>query len=538
VDQKKRYLPAAIPEFGESLNLGPSLIRPQRFKQSYSTFCMHVRKWRVIGSANPYNQVMKLDPDICYQALLTHDTRFDGRFFTGVSTTGIYCRPVCPVKTPRRQSCSFFSSAAAAESAGFRPCLRCRPELAPGNSSVEANARLAHGAASLIEDGLLDGLSVSRLANRLGVTDRHLRRVFKAEFGVSPVRFAQTHRLLLAKRLLTDTALSIIEVAMASGFASLRRFNGLIKERYRMSPTTLRRQGGVGETADTFTLQLGYRPPLDWENLITFLEHRVIEGVESVTDGRYRRSVRMERGGRVHRGWIEVSPGLRRHALVVRVDGALAKVIPQVLAGVKRLFDLSCHPVEIASVLGPLAQERPVLRVPGAFDSFETAVRAILGQQITVKAARTIAGRFAAAFGDPVQTVFPEIHHLFPTHARIAECSVSEIAELGIVSQRARSILSLARAIVSGALHLEPGADVEETVKRLLALPGVGTWTAQYIAMRALAWPDAFPHTDYGVMKAMNETNPARVLAAAEKWRPWRAYAVMHLWASLGGKKG
>ncbi len=214
----------------------------------------------------------------------------------------------------------------------------------------------------------------------------------------------------------------------------------------------------------------------------------------------------MERGGRVHGGWIEVSRGLRRHTLVVRVDGALVKVIPPILAGVKRLFDLSCHPVEIATVLGPIAQDRPGLRVPGAFDGFEAAVRAILGQQITVKAARTIAGRFALAFGDPVQTVFAEIHHLFPTPARIAGCNVSEIAELGIVSQRARSIISLARAIVSGALRLEPGADVEETLKGLLALPGVGTWTAQYIAMRALAWPDAFPHTDHGVMKALNET--------------------------------
>lgn len=481
---------------------------------------------------------MKLDPDICYQALLTHDARFDGRFFTGVLTTGIYCRPVCPVKTPRPGSCAFFSSAAAAESAGFRPCLRCRPELAPGNSSVEANARLAHGAASLIEDGLLDGLRLSRLADRLGVTDRHLRRVFKAEFGVSPLRFAHTHRLLLAKRLLTDTRLPMVEVAMASGFASLRRFNGLMKERYRMSPTDLRRQGGNGKTAETFMLRLGYRPPLDWETLVAFLKDRAVEGVESVTEGRYRRSVRIEQAGYVHRGWIEVSPVPRRHTLEVRVDGALVKVIPQILARVKRFFDLPCHPVEIASVLGPIAQARPGLRVPGAFDGFEIAVRAILGQQITVKAARTLAGRFAAAFGDAVQTVFPEIRHLFPTPARITACHVSDIAELGIVSQRAGAILGLARAIAGGVLRLEPGPDVEETVKGLLVLPGIGTWTAQYIAMRALSWPDAFPHTDLGVMKAMNETKPARVLAAAEKWRPWRAYAVMHLWATLGEEKG
>ena len=479
---------------------------------------------------------MKLDPDICYQALLTRDARFDGCFFAAVASTGIYCRPVCPVKTPRRQSCSFFPSAAAAEAAGFRPCLRCRPELAPGNSSIEANARLAHRAASLIEDGILDGLRLSGLAQRLGVTDRHLRRVFRTELGASPVRFAQTNRLLLAKRLLTDTSLSITDVAMASGFSSVRRFNTLVKEHYRMSPTGLRRKAGHGGS-DSITLQAGYRPPLAWEELIAFLGTRAIEGVESISEGRYRRSVRVEAGGRTHCGWIEVLRSHRRPTLVVRLDGALIGVIPQILAGVKRLFDLSSHPIEIASVLGALAQDRPGLRVPGAFDGFETAVRAILGQQITVKAATTVAGRFAEALGEPIQTPFQEIRRLFPRPREIAECSVSKIAELGIVSQRAKSIIELARAIADGTLCLDPGVDVEETLKALMNLPGVGVWTAQYVAMRALAWPDAFPHTDHGVMKAMNETSPANVLAAAEKWRPWRAYAAMHLWTSLKGRQ-
>ncbi|MGC9967238.1 MAG: AlkA N-terminal domain-containing protein [Syntrophobacteraceae bacterium] len=479
---------------------------------------------------------MKLDPDVCYQALLTRDARFDGCFFAGVATTGIYCRPVCPVKTPRRQSCSFFPSAAAAESAGFRPCLRCRPELAPGNSSIEANTRLAHRAASLIEDGILEELRLSGLADRLGVTDRHLRRVFRTELGASPIRFAQTQRLLLAKRLLTDTSLSITDVAIASGFSSLRRFNALMKEHYRMSPTSLRRKAGDSEGSDAITLQLGYRPPLAWEELIAFLGTRAIEAVESIAEGRYRRSVGVEAGGRLHCGWIEVFLNHRRPVLVVRMDGALVRVIPQILVGVKRLFDLSAHPIEIASVLGVLAQDRPGLRVPGAFDGFETAVRAILGQQITVKAASTVAGRFAEALGERVQTPFQEIRHLFPRPRRIAECSVSKIAELGIVSQRAKSIIALARAVADGALCLEPGGDVEETLKALMNLPGVGVWTAQYVAMRALAWPDAFPHTDYGVMKAMKETSPAKVLAAAEKWRPWRAYAAMHLWTSLKGR--
>ena len=496
----------------------------------------HVRKRREFGFATCYISSVKLDPDICYQALLARDARFDGRFFAGVATTGIYCRPVCPVKTPRRQNCSFFPSAAAAEAAGFRPCLRCRPELAPGNSSIEANARLAHRAAILIEDGTLEGLRLSGLADRLGVTDRHLRRVFRTEFGASPVRFAQTNRLLSAKRLLTDTSLSITDVAMASGFSSVRRFNALVKEHYRMSPTNLRRKAGDSEGSDAITLQLGYRPPLAWDELIEFLGTRAINGVESIAEGRYRRSVSVEAAGGPHCGWIEVFRNRRHPTLVIRLDGALVRVIPQILAGVKRLFDLSSHPIEIASVLGALAQDRPGLRVPGAFDGFETAVRAILGQQITVKAASTIAGHFAEALGERVQTPFPEVRLLFPRPRGIADCSVSKIAELGIVSQRAKSIIALARAVADGALCLEPGVDVEETLKTLMTLPGVGAWTAQYVAMRALAWPDAFPHTDYGVMKAMNERSPAKVLAAAEKWRPWRAYAAMHLWTSLKGR--
>ena len=330
----------------------------------FDLFYFHVRKRREFSFASRYISLMKLDPDICYQALLARDARFDGCFFAGVVTAGIYCRPVCPVKTPRRQSCSFFPSAAAAEAAGFRPCLRCRPELAPGNSSVEANARLAHRAASLIEDGVMDGLRLSELAARLGVTDRHLRRVFRTELGASPIRFAQTNRLLLAKRLLTDTSLSITDVAMTSGFSSIRRFNALVKEHYRMNPTGLRRKAGFNEGSDAITLQLGYRPPLAWEELMAFLGTRAIEGVESITEGLYRRSVSVEAGGRLHRGWIEVFRNHRCPALVVRLDGALVRAIPQILAGVKHLFDLSSHPIEIASVLGALAQDRPGLRVP------------------------------------------------------------------------------------------------------------------------------------------------------------------------------
>jgi AraC family transcriptional regulator, regulatory protein of adaptative response / DNA-3-methyladenine glycosylase II len=479
---------------------------------------------------------MRLNSDSCYKALLAHDSRFDGRFFVGVSSTGIYCRPVCCAKTPKRENCTFFSSAAGAESAGFRPCLRCRPELAPGNSAIDAHDRLARDAASLIEDGVLNESDVEGLARKLGVSGRHLRRIFRAEFGVSLVRFAQTHRLLLARRLLTDADLPVIEVAMASGFSSLRRFNSLFKERYGLCPSDLRRRGEHREGAGHFTFELGYHTPMNWEGLIGFLGKRAIEGVESVEETAFRRSVRIRRLDRVHLGWIEVFRAARTGILVARVSSTLSGVIPQVIAGFKRLFDLRCRPAEIAAVLGALGQRTPGLRVPGAFDGFEMAVRAILGQQITVKAARTVAGRFARAFGEPVASPFPEIRLSFPGPQRIAGISTSRIASIGIVSRRAQSILSLARAVADGVLQLAPGSDVEETLATLTALPGIGSWTAQYIAMRALSWPDAFPHTDYGVMKALGEKNPAKVLQVAEKWRPWRAYAVMHLWNSKGEK--
>jgi AraC family transcriptional regulator, regulatory protein of adaptative response / DNA-3-methyladenine glycosylase II len=480
---------------------------------------------------------MRADPDVCYRALRTHDSRFDGRFFVGVSSTGIYCRPVCAVRTPKRQNCHFFPSAAAAEAAGFRPCLRCRPELAPGDSSVDARARLARAAAGLIEEGACDDGGVDELAARLGVTGRHVRRVFQGEYGVSPVEYAQTQRLLMAKRLLTDTTLPVIEVAMASGFGSLRRLNALFHARYRLSPTGLRKQAGAGGHHDDLTVRLGFRPPLDWGALLGFLGQRCVEGVEEVDGGAYRRTVRLSRHGTLHHGWFEARLGRRHDALEVTLDASLLKVLPQVLARVRRLFDLSCHPAEIASALGALAEERPGLRVPAAFDGFECAVTAILGQQVTVRSARTLAGRFVRRFGDEVATPFPALARIFPSPQRIAELEPSAVAELGIVATRARSILAVATALVEGRLRLESDADVQATLAALRSLPGIGEWTAQYIAMRALSWPDAFPHTDHGVRKALQGREPRQVLELAEAWRPWRAYAVMHLWSSLEGQR-
>lgn len=479
---------------------------------------------------------MTLDPHTCYRALKARDARFDGRFFVAVSSTRIYCRPVCTVKPPRRENCRFYPSAAAAESGGYRPCLRCRPELAPGNASVDATTRLAQAAASLIEDRTLEEDSLEAIAGRLGITDRHLRRAFGAEFGVSPVEFAQTQRLLLAKRLLTDTALPVTEIAFASGFGSVRRFNALFRQRYRLQPQQLRRAAPAADAPDALNFELSFRPPYDWPAVSAFLGARAIAGVESVEGQAYRRTVRIAVDGKVHTGWLEVGLSRKKPALRVALSASLAKALPPVLSRVKALMDLSCQPAEVAQALGSLAGFRPGLRVPGAFDGFEVAVRAILGQQVTVAAARTVAGRFAAAFGEPVTTPFAGLTTVFPGAARIAALPCGRIAKLGMPGARAKTVLALARAVAGGELVLMPNADIEATLDRLRALPGVGEWTAQYIAMRALAWPDAFPHTDLGVMKALGEKDPKRVLAAGEAWRPWRAYAVMHLWKNLQDK--
>ncbi len=475
---------------------------------------------------------MTLDPRTCYRAMRARDARFDGRFFVAVSSTRIYCRPVCTVKPPRRENCRFYPSAAAAESAGYRPCLRCRPELAPGNASVDATTRLAQAAASLIEDRTPEDGSLERIARRLGITGRHLRRAFGAQFGVSPVEFAQTQRLLLAKRLLTDTALPVTEIAFASGFGSVRRFNALFRSRYRLRPSALRRAAS-GAAADTLEFELALRPPYDWAAMSAFLAARAVAGVESVQEGRYRRTACVVAEGSEHRGWIEAGMSWKKPALRVAVSASLAKALPPVLSRVKALMDLACHPLEVAQALGELARAHPGLRVPGAFDGFEVAVRAILGQRITVAAARTLAGRFAAALGEPLDTPFDSLTTVFPTAERVAGAPPGRIARLGVPGARARTVLALARLVARGELVLMPNADLEATLEKLRSIPGVGEWTAQYIAMRALAWPDAFPHTDLGVMKALGEKDARRVLRAGEAWRPWRAYAVMHLWQSL-----
>jgi AraC family transcriptional regulator of adaptative response / DNA-3-methyladenine glycosylase II len=475
---------------------------------------------------------MELDSDACFRAVRARDRRFDGRFFVAITSTHIYCRPICPARPAKRGNMRFYSSAAAAEGAGFRPCLRCRPERAPGISSVDAVSRLVGAAIAGIEEHALSSAKVGDLAASLGVSDRHLRRVTESELGVSPIELAQTQRLLLAKRLLGETSLSQTEIAFASGFGSVRRFNALFKSRYGLSPRALR---GGSNTAQGLHCQLEFRPPFAWRSMLEYLRLRAIPGIEMADATHYRRTVAIDE----HSGWIAVSPGRRENALDVEISPSLAPVIGAVIARVKRLFDLGAVPDAVSALLSQddllakVVRRIPGLRVAGAFDGFELAVRAILGQQVSVKGATTLAGRWAQAFGIPIATPYPLLNRLTPGAQRMAAVTTDEISALGIVGARARCLTLLAPAVLEKKIVLTFAANVEEQIDALRRLPGIGPWTAQYIAMRALHWPDAFPSGDLMLMRAANATQK-QLEKLAEGWRPWRAYATHYLWQSLG----
>ncbi|HKQ72142.1 MAG TPA: AlkA N-terminal domain-containing protein [Blastocatellia bacterium] len=493
---------------------------------------------------------MLLDHNSCYEALVTRDPRFDGVLYVGVTTTGVYCRPVCPARTPRRDRCRFFSAAAAAENAGFRPCLRCRPELAPGAALIDSANRIASSAAQRIEAGALNEAGIDDLAAEFGVSSRQLRRVVKRELGVTPTELAQTQRLLLAKRLLTDSALPAIEIAFASGFSSVRQFNALFRERYGLSPTALRRSRNSQTSEESLTIKLGFRPPMAWARLLKFLADRAIPGVESVAANRYWRAVKIGQSRGQNKGagkgqsrgqsngWITVERAENENTLRVAVSLSLARALPSLLARIKNLFDLDAHPQLIEARLGgherlrEIVERQSGLRLPGAFDGFEMAMRAVLGQQISVAAARTIAGRITERFGEPIETPNPNLNRVSVSAASLAQAGAADLTRLGLTGKRAECLIALARAVADGEVRLEPGVEVAATIERLKQLPGIGEWTAQYIAMRALRWPDAFPHSDLGLRKALGETSPKRILEIAENWRPWRAYALMHLWNS------
>lgn len=478
-----------------------------------------------------------IDEQAAYSAIISKDPRFDGIFFVGVTSTGIYCRPVCPVKTPKQANCRFFESAEAAEKASFRPCLRCRPELAPGNAPVDHAHRIAHLMVQRIDEGLLDeGAGLEEIAAQFGISSRQLRRIVQKELGVSPIELMQTRRLLLAKQLLTETKLPVTELAFASGFSSLRRFNDAFISRYRMPPSRLRKEamedGSEVNLASTSTLQLSYRPPYDWEGILEFLRARTIRDVEFVTSDSYARTVRLGK----HSGWIRVTHAPEKRALKVEFTHTLTPVLPALLGRLRNLFDLAARPDLITAhlmkdkLLEKAVVKNPGLRVPGAFDGFEMAIRAIIGQQITVKAATTIACRFAEAFGEKIETPFPELTRLSPLVGTVARASVDDVAKLGIVSARSKSIIALAQAFQSGSLQLDAGANPENAITQLVALPGIGQWTAHYIAMRALRWPDAFPKKDIAVRNNLGGVSAKQAEEMSQAWRPWRSYAVVHIW--------
>ena len=472
---------------------------------------------------------MHLDARVCDRARRARDARFDGRFFIGVTTTGVYCRPICPARAPKDEHVRYFPTAAAAEAAGFRPCLRCRPEAAPGTPAWLGTSGLVSRALRMIGDGALrcdatNGTSVHSLADRLGVTARHLRRLFLQHLGATPLDVALTRRAHFAKKLVDETSLAFHQVAIASGFGSLRRFNAEIRRTYARTPTQLRRlarQRPAAESdADCYGFRLAYRPPYDWDAMLAFLGARATPGVESVAESRYRRTIAID--GRC--GSIEVSRLDTGAALGLDVRFPDPRLLLVVVERVRRMFDLGADPAIIGQHLradpllrAPLGRH-PGIRTPGAWDGFELAVRAILGQQIAVRAATTMAGRVAAMFGSP---------GCFPTPVQLAS---APLEQAGIVRARAESIRLLARRVVDGTIAFDSCVEAQTTMGALKTIPGIGDWTAEYIAMRALGEPDAFPRGDLVLRRMAGDCTPRDLERRSQAWRPWRAYAVILLW--------
>lgn len=482
------------------------------------------------------------DPDACYELLKARDTRYDGVFYVGVSSTGVYCRPICAVRTPRVENCSFYAHPAAAEQAGYRPCLKCRPELAPGHAPVDAMQRVARQAAARIAAGALNEASLDDLAAGFDLSARQLRRAVEREFGVPPLALAQTHRLLLAKQLLTETELKVVDVAFASGFGSLRRFNDAFRRHYRLNPSAMRRQRRNAGEADVIRLRMSYRAPYDWIALARFLAARGHPRLERLEGPRYLRTVRLG----PHVGWVAVSPVAGRAQLDLALSPSLLPVLTRLLAQLRRLFDLDAHPGVIAAhlsqdtLLQPRVTQAPGLRVPGALEPFELVLRAILGQQISVKAATTVYGRFVERFGHAIETPEPVLDRLAPTADDLANLPVQALIDCGLPRTRATTIAAVSRAFADGSILLVPGSPSKQVIEQLQDLPGIGPWTAQYVAMRALSDPDAFPDADLVLMQAAGAQKPSALRARAEAWRPWRAYAAMQLWhgVSSSGNSG
>ena len=492
---------------------------------------------------------MKLEHDWCYNALKSRDVRFDARFSTGVITTGVYCRPICPALTPQSQNVRFYPTAAAAEDAGFRPCLRCRPESSPGTPEWIGSSSIVSRALRLISEGTLDEFGVDGLAGRLHVGSRHLRRLFVEHIGASPMAVAQNRRIAFAKKLIDETRLSMAEIAFSSGFGSIRRFNDAFRKMYGRPPTSLRRTGSTqtvkqDKNGSNLNLKLYYRPPYDHRSILDFLKARAVPAMESVAANTYRRSIKIGPAS----GILEVSLFPEKNFLRLTVPNVFSPSLIQIVEKVRRIFDLRADTATIGAVLkkdAPLAglvEKRPGLRVPGAWDEFEIAVRTILGQQVSVKAARTLCGRLVRRWGEPLSNGenrgTSDIRYSFPPPEILAE---ADLSGLGLVRTRAAAINRLATAVCEAEVSLKTASALEEAVDALSALPGIGPWTSQYIAMRALGETDAFPAGDLGLLQAIKKIEGTAVTEKqlekwAESWRPWRAYAAMYLWNSLASE--
>ena len=484
------------------------------------------------------------DRETCYRALQSRDARFDGLLFVGVTSTGIYCRPVCPARTAKRENCRFFGSAAAAQEAGFRPCLRCRPETAPDLATWRGTSNTVSRALALIADGALDGdnASVEALAERLGIGERHLRRLFEQHLGASPIAVAQTRRVLFAKQLIHETTMPMTEVALAAGFGSIRRFNEIFLKLFGRPPSALRRKrSSVPANPEAgVTLRLRYRPPYDWNSMLSFLQARAISGVEVVENNSYLRTIGDgwiygERAGRASAGTPEL---VRDYPFFPRVQS-----LPAIISRVRRLFDLGADietidaHLSLDPLLAPFVAQRPGLRAPGGWDGFELGVRAVLGQQVTVAAARRLAGQLVARYGEPVSRDFASearLTHVFPEAQRLA---LAESIDVGMPGARRSALKELAAAAVEDPNLFRSFETIEHAIARLRQIRGVGEWTAQYIALRALRETDAFPAADIGLLRGAEVVDGAKpsvpdLLRRSEAWRPWRAYAAQHLWAA------
>jgi AraC family transcriptional regulator, regulatory protein of adaptative response / DNA-3-methyladenine glycosylase II len=479
---------------------------------------------------------MTLDFDVCRRAAEARDSRFDGWFFTAVKTTGIYCRPSCPARTPKRENVVFYPSAAAAQAAGFRACMRCRPDAVPGSPEWDLRADLVGRAMRLIADGVVDREGVSGLARRLGYTERHLHRRLVDNLGAGPLQLARARRAQTARVLLETTALPITDVAFAAGFSSVRQFNDTIREVFVLAPRELRRRRPPTPRAERggVSLRLPFRAPFDAAGMLAFLGARAVPGVEERLNGSYRRSLRLPHGA----GTVVLFPAAGHVRATLRLDDL--RDLAAAVERCRRLLDLDSDPQAVVdalgsdALLGRLVRKTPGRRVPGHVDGAELGLRAVLGQQVSVAGAATVAGRLAAELGEPLETPLGGVTRLFPSTAAIAS---AEPETLPMPRSRARALAGLAAVIEEGKLELDPGADRADTERRLLALPGIGSWTAAYVAMRALRDPDAFLPTDLGVRRALErlgrDGSPRAASAAAEGWRPYRAYATQHLWAQL-----